>query len=127
MMMTSRKICLRLWPWLMFSIMALLTIVFIPSRFRHEAALQIHASHQGGSLPDGFYVYQHLNAQGIQIKSITPAHDSLVIRFESQEQSLAAQKVLRDILPDGFVIAQMRSRSGNLWLNEISFRPQSVG
>ncbi|MCU5771809.1 EnvZ/OmpR regulon moderator MzrA [Erwiniaceae bacterium BAC15a-03b] len=117
----------RLMPWLMLSVLALLAVALMPAIYRQETALQIRASRQGTSLPDGFYVWQRLNAQGIQIKSITPDRDSLVIKFDSREQSIAAQKALREILPYGFEIAQMDSSSSKNWFSRISFNPQSVG
>lgn len=111
--------------WLLAGLLAIIAFALLPALFSHENALQIRAAHQGVTLPDGFYVWQRLNAQGIQVKSITPAQDSLVLRFESQEQSLAAQRALLKILPHGFDIAQLENSSG--WLNRISLRPQSVG
>ncbi|MFS2221215.1 EnvZ/OmpR regulon moderator MzrA [Pantoea sp. B65] len=117
----------RLLPWLMLGALALLAMALMPALYRHETALQIRASRQGTSLPDGFYVWQRLNAQGIQIKSITPEHDALVIKFDSQEQSTAAQKALRELLPYGFEIAEIDSSSTKSWFSRISFNPQSVG
>ncbi|KOC87314.1 EnvZ/OmpR regulon moderator MzrA [Winslowiella iniecta] len=121
---TARR---RVLPWLMLGALALLAVVLMPALYRQETALQIRAARQGISLPDGFYVWQRLNAQGIQIKSITPDRDSLVIKFDSQEQSLAAQKALQEILPYGFEIAQMDASSTKNWFSRISFNPQSVG
>jgi len=112
--------------WLLAGLLAIVAFALLPALFRHENALQIRAAHQGVTLPDGFYVWQRLNAQGIQVKSITPAQDSLILRFESEEQSLAAQRALLKILPHGFDIAQL-DNSGGGWLNKISLRQQSVG
>ncbi len=84
----------------------LLVICITPTLLRHESVVQIRVSHACGPLPDGFYIYQQLTAQGIRIKSMTPSGDALIIHFESEEQSLAAQKVLRRLLPDGFVVAR---------------------
>ena len=106
---------------------ALLMVVFLPALFRSETALQIRASRQGIALPDGFYVYQRLNAEGIQIKSITPDKNSLVIKFDSQEQSVAAEKVLRELLPYGFDIAQLEQPGSSEWISRISLHRQSVG
>ena len=113
--------------WLLAGLLAILAFAIVPALFRHENALLIRAAHQGVTLPDGFYVWQQLNALGIQVKSITPAQDSLVLRFESQEQSQAAQRALHKILPHGFDIAQLENGTGNGWLNKISLRQQSVG
>ncbi|MFG1173284.1 EnvZ/OmpR regulon moderator MzrA [Erwiniaceae bacterium CAU 1747] len=99
-----------------------LVVALLPALFRSEAALQIRTLRQGNSLPDGFYIYQSLSAQGIRIKSITPDHDSLVIRFDSQEQSYAAEKVLRELLPFGFNIARQEDHGAVKWVNRISLR-----
>ena len=94
----------RMLPWLTVAALLLLALCLTP--LRHESVVQIRVSHAGGPLPDGFYLYQQLTAQGIRIKSITPSGDALIIHFENEEQSLAAQKVLRRLLPDGFVVAR---------------------
>lgn len=93
-------------PWLIAGALALGAISMIPPLMKHETVVQIRVSHAGATLPDGFYLYQQLSAQGIRIKSITPSGDALVIHFDSEEQSLAAQKVLRCLLPQGFIVAQ---------------------
>ena len=113
--------------WLLAGLLAMIAFALVPALFRHENALQIRVTRQGVTLPDGFYVWQRLNAQGIQVKSITPAQDSLVLRFESQEQSLAAQRALLQILPYGFDIAQIDNAAGSGWLNKITRRQQSLG
>lgn len=96
----------RMLPWLAVAALLLLAIGLAPTLLRHDTVVQIRVSHAGGPLPDGFYLYQQLTAKGIRIKSITPAGDALIIHFENEEQSLAAQKVLRHLLPDGFVVAR---------------------
>ncbi|QHM72514.1 EnvZ/OmpR regulon moderator MzrA [Mixta intestinalis] len=113
--------------WLLAGLLAIVVFALLPALFRHENALQIRVTHQGVTLPDGFYVWQQLNALGIQVKSITPAQDSLVLRFESEEQSQAAQQALHKILPYGVEIAQLESNGNSGWLNKISLRQQSVG
>lgn len=118
---------LRLIPLVALATLALLALAFMPALFRNESALQIRASRQGISLPDGFYVYQTLSAQGIHIKSITPEQNSLVIKFDSLEQSDAAEKVLRKLLPSGFDIARQENDGASNWINRISLSPQSVG
>lgn len=118
---------LRLIPLVALATLVLLALVFMPALFRSESALQIRASRQGISLPDGFYVYQTLSAQGIHIKSITPEQNALVIKFDSLEQSDAAEKVLRKLLPNGFDIARQENPGASNWINRISLSPQSVG
>lgn len=106
---------------------ALMLVAFIPTLFRNDTALQIRASRQGTTLPDGFYVYQRLNAEGIRIKSITPDNDSLVIRFDTEEQSMAAEKVLHQLLPYGFDIGPVDPSGSSQLMNRLSLRKQSVG
>ncbi len=117
----------RLLSVIILGIFALITVTVLPALFRSETALQIRASRQGTALPDGFYVYQRLNAEGIHIKSITPDHDSLVIKFDSLEESTAAEKVLRRLLPEGFDIAQLAQPASSEWSSRISLQKQSVG
>jgi hypothetical protein len=61
---------------------------------------------QGVSVPDGFSVWHHLDANGIRFKSITPQDDVLLIKFDSRAQSAAAKVVLDRTLPHGYIIAQ---------------------
>lgn len=70
------------------------------------STLQIRAGQQGNNMPDGFYVWHHLDANGIQFKSITPDNNALLIKFDSSAQSEAARAVLHEKLPQGYVIAQ---------------------
>ncbi|MBS0881031.1 EnvZ/OmpR regulon moderator MzrA [Pantoea sp. JGM49] len=95
----------RFVPWALGAALALLAVIFVPSMLQHDTVVQIRVAHNGTNLPDGFYLYQQLSAQGVRIKSITPAGDALLIHFENEEQSLAAQKVLKRLLPQGFVVA----------------------
>ncbi|WP_241571563.1 EnvZ/OmpR regulon moderator MzrA [Rosenbergiella nectarea] len=69
-----------------------------------EAIVKINVMNHGVSLPDGFFLYQHLSAEGITIKSITSGSDSLIISFNSIEDSHAAEKVLKRILDNGYRI-----------------------
>ncbi|WP_176110354.1 EnvZ/OmpR regulon moderator MzrA [Izhakiella australiensis] len=94
-------------PWLFIGLVLIFALVVFPSMVRSDNGIQIRASSQGIMLPDGFYVYQRLNEHGIHIKSITPDRDSLVIRFDSPEQSVAAERLLRQLLPYGFDIGQL--------------------
>lgn len=99
-----------------------LVVTLLPVLFRSEASVQIRTLRQGNNLPDGFYVYQALSSQGIRIKSITPDHDSLVIKLESHEQSAAAEKVLRELLPVGYNIARQEEHSAVNRINRINLR-----
>ncbi|WP_371328498.1 EnvZ/OmpR regulon moderator MzrA [Pantoea sp. 1.19] len=101
----------RFLPWLLCGVLMLLAATFLPALFRDETALQIRAAHQGLSLPDGFFVYQRLSAQGIRIKSITPGSDALLVTLESQDQRAAAVSALYKVLPPGFIVAQVDAQT----------------
>lgn len=73
---------------------------------QRDATLEIRPTQAGVATPDGFFVWHHLNANGIAFKSITPHKDALLIKFDSREQSSAAKAVLIRSLPQGYVIAQ---------------------
>lgn len=104
-MIRLRRFPRRFLPWTLAGALALLALIFAPSLLQHETEVQIRIAHSGTNLPDGFYLYQQLAAQGVRIKSITPADDAMVIHFDDEEQCLAALKVLRRLLPQGFVVA----------------------
>lgn len=70
-----------------------------------ESTLAIRPTTQNISVPDGFSVWHHLDANGIHFKSITPKNDTLLIKFESSAQSAAAKAVLDRTLPHGYIIA----------------------
>ncbi|QDY43103.1 EnvZ/OmpR regulon moderator MzrA [Candidatus Pantoea soli] len=95
----------RFLPWLGGGVLLLLAVCLVPRVMQHETVVKIRVAQSGTNLPDGFYLYQQLSAKGVHIKSITTAGDALVIHFENEEQSLAAQKVLRRLLPQGLVVA----------------------
>lgn len=105
----------------------LLTTLFLPTLIRHESALHIRASHQGGALPDGFFVYQRLSAEGIHFKSITLDNNALIIKFDTSKQSTAAEKVLRELLPFDFDIAPDKEFSSSGWLSRFCFYNQIIG
>lgn len=67
-----------------------------------QATVRINVTRQGASLPDGFFLYQHLTAEGITIKSITSSNNELIISFNSFEESQAAEKVLKTILDNTY-------------------------
>ncbi|MFZ3387898.1 EnvZ/OmpR regulon moderator MzrA [Buttiauxella gaviniae] len=87
---------------------------------RTESTLEIRSNQQGISMPDGFYVWHHLDANGIRFKSITPDNNSLLIKFDSSAQSEAAKAVLYKTLPHGYVIAQQdEDDSASTWLTRV--------
>ncbi|MCT4701971.1 EnvZ/OmpR regulon moderator MzrA [Enterobacteriaceae bacterium H20N1] len=95
---------------------------------RTESTLQIRASQQGISMPDGFFVWHHLDANGIRFNSITPENDSLLIKFDSSAQSEAARVVLYKTLPHGYVIAQQDDdNSASTWLSRLRTHGDRIG
>lgn len=78
---------------------------------QQESTLAIRAVHQGTTMPDGFSIWHHLDAHGIPFKSITPKNDTLLITFDSSDQSAAAKAVLDRTLPHGYIIAQQDNNS----------------
>ena len=78
---------------------------------QQESTLAIRAVHQGTTMPD---------AHGIPFKSITPKNDTLLITFDSSDQSAAAKAVLDRTLPHGYIIAQQDNNSQAMqWLTRL--------
>lgn len=92
-----------------FSVGALIllgAVLWLCTAFKQsESTLAIRPVSSSVSLPDGFSVWHHLDANGIHFKSITPQNNGLVIKFESSDQSAAAKAVLDRTLPQGYIIA----------------------
>ena len=96
-------LCIMLWLWAALQ--------------REESTLAIRPMNQA-SMPDGFSISHHLDANGIRFKSITPKDDALLITFESSEQSAAAKRVLDNTLPHVYVIAlQDEDNNPASWLS----------
>ena len=95
---------------------------------QQESTLAIRAVNQGASMPDGFSIWHHLDANGIRFKSITPQNDALLITFDSSAQSVAAKVVLDRTLPHGFVIAQQDDDNQAVqWLSRLRDTPHRFG
>lgn len=93
-----------------------------------ESTLAIRPVNQGASVPDGFSVWHHLDANGIRFKSITPKDDVLLITFDSRAQSAAAKVVLDRTLPQGYIIAQQEDDSQPVaWLSLIRDTSHRLG
>ena len=96
-------LCILLWLWAALQ--------------REESTLAIRPINQA-SMPDGFSISHHLDANGIRFKSITPKDDALLITFESSEPSAAAKRVLDNSLPHVYVIAlQDEDNNPARWLS----------
>ncbi|QGU12343.1 EnvZ/OmpR regulon moderator MzrA [Leclercia sp. J807] len=95
---------------------------------KQESTLAIRAVNQGVSMPDGFSIWHHLDANGIQFKSITPQKDVLLITFDSSVQSAAAKKVLDRSLPHGYIIAQQdKDNQAVVWLTRLRDTSRLLG
>ena len=67
-------------------------------------------------------VYRKVSVRhhGIPFKSITPKNDTLLITFDSSDQSAAAKAVLDRTLPHGYIIAQQDNNSQAMqWLTRL--------
>ncbi|MFK3660520.1 EnvZ/OmpR regulon moderator MzrA [Scandinavium sp. NPDC088450] len=96
---------------------------------KRESTLAIRPLSSNISMPDGFSVWHHLDANGIRFKSITPQNDGLVIKFESSDQSAAAKEVLDRTLPHGYIIAQQDEDQDLTpqWLSRLRDTPHRFG
>ena len=95
---------------------------------KQESTLAIRSVNQGTTMPDGFSIWHHLDANGIQFKSITPQNDVLLITFDSSVQSAAAKKVLDRSLPHGYIIAQQDDNNqAVLWLTRLRDTSRLLG
>lgn len=112
---------LRRLSFAMIALMILSAIVLVWTAVQHqESTLSIRPVSQGASVPDGFSVWHHLDANGIRFKSITPADDVLLIKFDSSAQSAAAKEVLDRSLPQGYIVALQDDESQTaLWLTRL--------
>jgi len=103
---------------LLLGLLAVASVMAWSNMQQQETTIEIRASRQGYSIPDGFYVWHHLDAHGIGFKSITPQNNNLLITFSSSAQSEAAKEVLHRALPRGYVIDQQESNNETLtWLS----------
>ncbi len=119
--MESQRPFLR---WLLMGIaaMALFSVLFLGwvTVQNRESTLAIRPIAQNTSVPDGFSIWHHLDANGIHFKSITPQNDTLLIKFESSAQSAAAKEVLDRTLPHGYIVAlQDDDSQTSAWLSRL--------
>ncbi|EOT8831633.1 EnvZ/OmpR regulon moderator MzrA [Escherichia fergusonii] len=113
------RVTLRQMTWTTSAIVLLGITLLLWSAFRHqESTLAIRAINQGTTMPDGFSIWHHLDANGIRFKSITPKNDTLLITFDSSAQSAAAKVVLDRTFPHGYIIAQQdEDNQASQWLS----------
>lgn len=87
-----------------------------------ESTLAIRPASQNVSVPDGFSIWHHLDANGIHFQSITPQDDdTLLIKFDSRAQSDAAKAVLDRTLPHGYIVAAQDDDDSqtSAWFNRL--------
>ena len=109
-MMVIKRPSLRQLSWLLGGSLVLCALFWLWLAVQQqEATLAIRPVGQGVSMPDGFSVWHHLDANGIRFKSITPQKDGLLIKFDSTAQGAAAKEVLGRALPHGYIIACWRT------------------
>ena len=105
--MVISALSLRRCAYALIALVLISAMLLVWSALSHqESTLAIRPVNQGVSVPDGFSVWHHLDANGIRFKSITPQNDVLLIKFDSCAQSAAAKVVLDRTLPQGYIIAQ---------------------
>lgn len=98
------------------------------SNSQQESTLEIRAVQQGATIPDGFFVWHHLDANGIRFKSITPHNNTLLIKFDSSAQSEAAARVLSASLPKGYIITpRQEGTSFDHWLARLGVYNTRIG
>lgn len=127
--MPISRITLRRLAWMTTFLLFVGGLILTWSAIREqESTLAIRAVNQGVSMPDGFSIWHHLDANGIRFKSITPQKDALLITFDSSAQSAAAKVVLDKTLPHGFVIAQQDDNNQTVqWLSRLRDNPHRFG
>ena len=119
--MESQRPFLR-WFFMGIAAMALFSVLFLGwvTLQNRESTLAIRPIAQNTSVPDGFSIWHHLDANGIHFKSITPQNDTLLIKFESSAQSAAAKEVLDRTLPHGYIVAlQYDESQTSAWLSRL--------
>ena len=110
--MAISPLALRRFAYAVMTLVVLSAMLLAWSALSHqESTLAIRPVNQGASVPDGFSVWHHLDANGIRFKSITLQDDVLLIKFDSRAQSAAAKVVLDRTLPHGYIIAQQEDDS----------------
>ena len=128
-MMVIKHPSLRQLSWLLGGSLVLCALLWVCLAVQQqEATLAIRPVGQGVSMPDGFSVWHHLDANGIRFKSITPQKDGLLIKFDSTAQGAAAKEVHGRALPHGYIIALLEDdNSATAWLSRLRDAPHRLG
>lgn len=118
-----------LWPvtfvvLLMLSTVAVIAFPTVPATIE---AFKITPANPGEDLPDGFYLYQGLSQRGVEIESITPANNSLVVKLHSQRQQHLAQETLKALLPGGYNIQPCIPEVPHQWADKMTHNASRMG
>ncbi len=118
-----------LWPvtFLFLLMFTTVGVIALPKMPDSVEAFKISPLQPGEDLPDGFYLYQGLSQKGIQIESITPSKDSLVVKLHLPRQQHLAQETLKTLLPGGYNIQPCASESAHEWASKMSRDPSKIG
>lgn len=94
---------------------------------QQESTLAIRAVHQGTTMPDGFQSGITLTLTAF-LSKVSPQNDTLLITFDSSDQSAAAKAVLDRTLPHGYIIAQQDNNSQAMqWLTRLQDNSHRFG
>ena len=129
-MIEKKRLPVRQISWLLCgSLLILLLFWLFLAVQRQESTLAIRPAHQGIGMPDGFAVWHHLDANGIQFKSITPQKDGLLIKFDSSAQGAAAKEVLGHFLTPCYIMALQEEEDNmpTVWLSRLRDVPHRFG
>ncbi|SFR14107.1 MULTISPECIES: EnvZ/OmpR regulon moderator MzrA [unclassified Enterobacter] len=127
--MFTQRVAVRRFA-LMLTLLVAFSVLFVAwaTLQQRESTLAIRPASQSVSVPDGFSIWHHLDANGIRFKSITPQNDTLLIKFDSSAQSAAAKVVLDRTLPHGYIIAlQDDDDHTAAWLSRLRDTPHRLG
>ena len=127
--MVISPLALRRVSYAMIALMMFSVLILAWAALQHqESTLAIRPVNQGASVPDGFSIWHHLDANGIRFKSITPQNDGLLIKFDSSAQGAAAKEVLGRALPHGYIIALVEDDdSPTAWISRLRDTPHRFG
>lgn len=116
--MVPNRILLRRFTLSLSMVLMLCILIWLWAALQREESTLAIRPINPASMPDGFAISHHLDANGIRFKSITPKDDALLVTFESSEQSAAAKRVLDNTLPHVYVIAlQDEDNNPASWLS----------
>jgi hypothetical protein len=118
-----------LWPFTFVILLMLSTVgvIAFPNPPSPPEAFKITPVNPGEDLPDGFYLYQGLSQHGVEIESITPANNSLVVKLHLQGQQHLAQETLKALLPGGYNIQPYLPEVPHQWADKMTHNAARMG